>query len=164
MMLLIKNIVYAVFIAGAVTILVPSWLLVRNSAVMPSPWRTPQYLALLPAVSGVVIFVRCIWDFANVGRGTPSFFDPPKALVVRGFYRYVRNPIYLAHLLFLAGGTLFFESWPLLRYAAGFFITVHLIVVFYEEPSLQRKFGESYGRYRKSVRRWVPAKKAFAGE
>ncbi|HEX9020448.1 MAG TPA: methyltransferase [Nitrospirota bacterium] len=163
-MLFIKDILYTIFIAGSVTIFAPAWLLLRNLTIMPSPWQVPQYLALAPAATGGAIFLRCLWDFASRGSGTPSFFDPPRALVVHGLYRYVRNPLYLGYLLVLLGEAAFFESWALLRYAAGFFATAHLIVVFYEEPHLSRRFGESYNRYRKGVRRWVPVKDAFAGE
>ena len=157
-MLLLKNIIFTVLVPGTVTVLIPYWILTRNFAVVPSPWEMPQYLALLPALLGMAIYFRCVWYFASVGRGTPAPIDHPKVLVVRGLYRYVRNPMYLSVLLMLSGGAAFFESWALLRYAVGVFIAVHLFVVFYEEPSLRRKFGESYERYCKNVRRWIPGK------
>jgi len=122
-------------------------------------WERPQYLAFVPALCGVAIFCRCIWIFAVVGHGTPAPVDLPKVLVVCGLYRYARNPMYLGVLLFLLAESAFFESWSLLKYVAGIFICFHLFIVLYEEPSLRRRFGESYVRYCRSVHRWLPGKK-----
>jgi protein-S-isoprenylcysteine O-methyltransferase Ste14 len=157
-MVLLKNIVFTILVPGTVTILIPYWIVTRSSVAMPSPWGMPQSLALVPALLGVSVYVRCVWDFASVGRGTPAPIDPPKVLVVRGLYRYVRNPIYLGVLLVLLGEAVFLESWALVRYAIAMFVIFHLFVVLYEEPSLRRKFGESYERYCRSVRRWIPGK------
>ena len=158
-MVLLKNIIFTIFVPGTVTVLIPYWVLTRNFVAMPSPWGLPQYLALLPALLGASVYFRCVWDFASVGKGTPAPIDPPKVLVVRGLYRYVRNPIYLGVLFVLSGEAVFFESWTLLRYAIGAFVIFHLFVIVYEEPSLRRKFGESYERYCRNVRRWVPGNK-----
>ena len=49
----------------------------------------------LPSVVGFAVALRCIWDFGWTGRGTPAPFVPPQRLVVVGFYRYVRNPMYV---------------------------------------------------------------------
>jgi len=156
--LVLKNLTYTLFIPGTVTVLVPYKLLTRNSTVMPSSWGPPQILALVLLSMGIGIFTRCIWDFIHTGRGTPSPFEPPRSLVIQGFYRNVRNPLYLGLLAVLLGESAFFESWSLIRYAAGYFITVHLFVVFYEEPHLGHLFGKQYDNYRKSVRRWIPGR------
>jgi protein-S-isoprenylcysteine O-methyltransferase Ste14 len=158
-MLLLKNIIYTIFVAGTLVVLVPYWLLTRNAEAMPRHWGILQYLALLLALAGVAIYYQCVHVFANAGRGTPSPFDPPSILVVRGLYLFVRNPLYLGYLLLLLGEAAFFESWALLRYAAGFFVTVHLVVVMYEERTLRSTFGAPYDRYCRSVRRWMPGKK-----
>jgi len=156
--LLIKNLIYTIFFPGNVAVLVPSWLLARNANTMPHHWGFLQYLALLSTSAGIVIYFQCVRDFAIAGRGTPSPFDPPSNLVVRGPYRFVRNPLYLAVLVMLLSETVFFESWALLRYTVGYIVTVHLIVVLYEEPKLRHTFGASYDRYSQCVRRWLPGK------
>ena len=61
-------------------------------------------LALL--AFGGAIYAWCVWDFAVFGRGTPAPIDAPKKLVVRGLYRYTRNPIYLGVLTVLLDGAL----------------------------------------------------------
>jgi protein-S-isoprenylcysteine O-methyltransferase Ste14 len=90
-----------------------------------------------------------------MGRGTPVPMDPPKELVVTGFYRYVRNPIYVSVLLIFLGHFLCFGSWALLMYAVFSFIGLHAFIVFYEEPHLKRKFGKPYEEYLERVPRWI---------
>jgi protein-S-isoprenylcysteine O-methyltransferase Ste14 len=57
----------------------------------------------------------------------------------------------------LAGAALYFSSFALAAYAAGFLLVMHALVVAYEEPTLRRSFGEDYDRYRERVRRWLPS-------
>ena len=38
--------------------------------------------------------------------------------------------------------------------AFGFVAIMHMFVVLYEEPALDREFGDSYEQYRSSVHRW----------
>jgi protein-S-isoprenylcysteine O-methyltransferase Ste14 len=117
----------------------------------------PLQLAGLVAVAlGTALLLTCIWEFARSGRGTLSPVDPPKDLVVRGLYRYVRNPMYLSVTLVVLGETLLAGSRWLLVYWAIWFVGVNLFVMGYEEPTLRRRFGESYERYTRDVRRWLP--------
>lgn len=127
---------------------------------MAGPWTPLQVLSLVPMVVGAAILIRCIWDFAAKGRGTLAPIDPPTQLVVQGLYRYVRNPMYLGVLLLLLGESAFFRSATLLQYTIAWFIVVNLMVLFYEEPALRRRFGESYQRYFRSVHRWLPTRPA----
>jgi len=113
-------------------------------------------LGLLAITIGAALLVACIWEFARSGRGTLSPVDPPRELVVRGLYRYVRNPMYLSVTVIVLGEVLLSGSRPLLLYWAIWFVAVNLFVVGYEEPALRRRFGESYERYRREVRRWLP--------
>ena len=97
-----------------------------------------------------------IFAFVFVGKGTPAPFDPPRRLVIRGPYRFVRNPMYIGAGLGLAGAAISYQSMSIAIYAGLFLITAHLFVVFYEEPTLRRMFGPEYERYCGSVRRWWP--------
>ena len=102
------------------------------------------------------IALWCIFTFATIGRGTPAPFDPPRRLVIRGPYRFVRNPMYIGAGLALASAALFYESWPLLVYSGLFFLATHVFVVWYEEPTLRRTFGREYEVYCQGVGRWWP--------
>jgi protein-S-isoprenylcysteine O-methyltransferase Ste14 len=157
-MVLLKNMIFTIVVPGTITVLIPYWILGRDVAAIP-PWGRRQYLGLVLVALGASVYLRCVWDFAAGGRGTPAPIDPPKVLIVRGLYRYVRNPIYLGVLFVVFGEAVFFESWALVRYGIAMFVIFHLFVIVYEEPTLRQTFGESYERYRRSVRRWVPGKR-----
>ena len=118
-----------------------------------------QLLALLAIGVGAALLVTCIWEFAASGRGTLSPVDPPRELVVRGLYRYVRNPMYLSVTMIVMGEVLLTRSRPLLVYWAIWFAAVNLFVIGYEEPTLRRRFGESYERYTRDVGRWLPRRR-----
>jgi protein-S-isoprenylcysteine O-methyltransferase Ste14 len=115
-----------------------------------------NWLAIVPCILGGAILFRCAWEFAVVGRGTPAPIDPPKSIVVSGLYRFVRNPMYLGVELLILGEAWLFSSTRLLGYALLLGLGFHLFVVFYEEPSLTKKFGGAYQEYCRSVPRWIP--------
>ena len=115
-----------------------------------------QWLGLAAIGIGVVLLGTCIWEFARRGRGTLAPVDPPTTLVVQGLYRYVRNPMYLSVTMIVLGEALLTGSRALLAYWAVWFLAVNLFVIGYEEPTLRRRFGTTYERYRATVGRWVP--------
>jgi protein-S-isoprenylcysteine O-methyltransferase Ste14 len=114
------------------------------------------YLAFPLWVIGGFMLLWSFWDFLVKGRGTPAPIDPPKELVATGFYRYVRNPMYVGVLFIIIGHFLWFKTIWLIVYAALAFLIVHLFVTLYEEPTLKKKFGAAYEAYLKSVPRWIP--------
>lgn len=115
-----------------------------------------QVLALAGMALGAALLVACVVEFARSGRGTLSPVDPPKMLVVRGLYRYVRNPMYLSVTVLVLSEALLAGSRALLLYWVAWFVCVNLFVMGYEERALDRQFGASYREYRWSVRRWIP--------
>ena len=149
---LIKTAVFTAIVPGTVAVYIPYrlrgfWL----PRVTGIGWFGVTTLA-----AGVAISLWCFWDFATFGRGTPLPLDAPKRLVVRGLYRYVRNPMYVGVLLAILSQALIFESLPTLWYGLVVALGFHLFVRLYEEPALQRRFGDSYKDYLRKVPRWIP--------
>lgn len=81
--------------------------------------------------------------------------EQPKKLIVQGLYNKTRNPMYLVETMFLIGVFCLFGHMLLLGYAFLFFLATHILVVFVEEPELEKKFGASYTAYTKRVPRWI---------
>ena len=154
MLLFLKNLLFTVVVPGAVAVYVPLRLAAGGGA-WPPRWGLMQYAALTALAAGSAVYFWCLWDFAAFGRGTPALIDAPRRLVVRGLYRYVRNPMYVGVLLVIAGWALLFQSARILGYGAAVALFFHLFVVAVEEPSLRGKFGNSYGQYCREVGRWV---------
>jgi protein-S-isoprenylcysteine O-methyltransferase Ste14 len=107
-------------------------------------------------VLGVAGYLASALGFALEGRGTPAPIDPPKTLVVRGLYHYVRNPMYVSVAAVLLGQSLLYRSGELLRYTLVAWAIIHLVLIFYEEPVLRGRFGASYEDYCRRVPRWIP--------
>src|SRR6266849_4270262 len=133
-MLLLRSVFFTFLQPGVVTVLIPYWLISSRGTGVPSSYEALRYLGFPLIVIGAAGLLWCIWDFFSAGRGTISPIDPPKHLVVRGLYRYVRNPMYLAVVTTLTGETIFFISEPVLIEAVVFFVLANLFVVYYEEP------------------------------
>jgi protein-S-isoprenylcysteine O-methyltransferase Ste14 len=115
---------------------------------------SPPALAL--GALGLALLLTCTVEFAVRGRGTLAPWDPPRALVVGGPYRFVRNPMYLGVLALLiawalASGTPWSWCWAALVAAA-----FHVRVVRWEEPLQARAFGAQWQAYRARVPRWLP--------
>ena len=152
----IKTLLWSIFVPGTITIVVPYLLMHSRFDTVRVDAGGFRILGLIPIVLGGMLYVWCACYFTFVGKGTPAPFDPPKQLVVKGPYRYVRNPMYVFVFLALSGEAAFFGAPVLILCAAVVVGFLHLWVVFYEERSLKRRFGESYERYCAAVSRWIP--------
>ena len=152
MSLFLKTAMFTVLMPGLFAVLIPL-VLVRDGT---ATGGVTLALASCLLAFGVVLYVRSAWDFAVSGSGTPAPIDPPKRLVTRGFYRYTRNPMYVASLTLVAGWAILFQAPLLLAYAAGLFLFFSLFIKLYEEPRMAREFGDDYAAYSARVGRWLP--------
>jgi protein-S-isoprenylcysteine O-methyltransferase Ste14 len=118
-------------------------------------WAIARVAGVLLICAGLVPLIDSFVEFFRAG-GTPVPVASPPRLVVTGFYRYVRNPIYVGFLIILIGQTLLFGSPGMLEYSLVALCVGAAAVRFYEEPILIRKFGADYQAYRDAVRAWLP--------
>jgi len=146
--------IFLVIAPGVVAGLVPWWLTGwRTGADYPAPVRIGG--ALL-AAAGAVALLAAFAQFAILGRGTPAPVAPTEQLVVRGLYRCVRNPMYLAVLAVIAGQALLLSRPVLLGYAAVVAAAFIAFVHGYEQPALTRRYGAQYQAYQRAVPGWWP--------
>jgi len=152
MVLLLKNLLFTVLVPGTVAVYLP----LSIAGGEPVPAGPGRLLAAALFLLGAAVYGWCVWDFAAFGRGTPAPIDAPRRLVVRGLYRYTRNPIYLGVLTAILGWVVLYRTRELAVYGLAVALAFHLIVLLYEEPQLRRLFGDEYEAYCARVRRWLP--------
>ena len=162
-MVALKTLIFTILVPGTLLGIVP-WLLLHRSGETVMPSFTGWLIGLLPFLGGVILYLWCAGAFAFIGRGTPAPIDAPVFLVRSGPYRWARNPMYIGVFSVLFGEAILFHSLLLVGYMLLAGIVVHLFVVFYEEPTLRRRFGESYEAYLRTVPRWLPRYPRSQGE
>jgi len=126
-------------------------------------WGLDGALQVLPILAGAImigaglsLMYRTISLFAREGEGTLAPWDPTRKLVVRGPYRFVRNPMIVGVLAVVLGEAALFGSPALAIWAVVFFAVNAVWFPLVEEPGLVQRFGQDYETYRRHVPRWLP--------
>ena len=111
-------------------------------------------------VGGVVLFaaaaglgVPAVLAFRNAGTHVEPW-KPASALVTRGIFRFLRNPMYVGLVLAVAGLAILLASDWMLVMTVLLAVTLHVGVVRREERYLEAKFGDAYRRYSERVPRY----------
>ena len=150
---ILKTLVFVLFIGPGPLIGLGPWLISRWHS---NDWGILRYLGAVLFLAGVPLLADSIIRFVRQGHGTPAPYAPTDKLVITGFYRHTRNPMYVGVLAMLFGQALFFGSVWLLIYAAAAALGCHLFVTGYEEPVLHERYGDQYEAYTGQVGRWLP--------
>jgi len=152
----IETILATILVPGVAAILIP-YLILRLSRHAWS-WRLGlfQIVAIFVGLVGFLMVIWVSYAFVTKGGGTPIPLDPPDRFVASGLFRYVRNPMYVGALLVILSEAIGFGSLWLCVYAFLLWLALHLFLVFFEEPQLKRRFGESYRVYLLTTPRWIP--------
>ncbi|MGR8930315.1 MAG: methyltransferase family protein [Gammaproteobacteria bacterium] len=150
----IKALLFTILVPGSVILYFPYTFITKAGAHLQLSNPILFIPALLSILIGSATYIRCAWDFAVDGMGTPAPIDPPKKLVVTGFYRYTRNPMYQGVVMLLVAEILLFPSSGLITYVLSIAAVFHLFVVLHEERVLARRFGDAYLNYCRKVPRW----------
>jgi protein-S-isoprenylcysteine O-methyltransferase Ste14 len=160
MRMLVRHLLSVAALPFVVAVVVPTWLARTNSPSLAlgssGPHIVAQLAGLLLISVGLFLFAASLRRFATEGEGTLAPWDPPRRLVVRGPYRYVRNPMISGVLFVLFGEALFLLSQPHLVWALIFLGMNFLVIPLVEEPGLRHRFGDSYVEYCRHVPRLIP--------
>jgi protein-S-isoprenylcysteine O-methyltransferase Ste14 len=149
-----RTLIFVCFVGpGPVIGLVPYWLSGWHPPTPIAPWR---YLGIVMIVAGFIPLADSIIRFVREGRGTPEPLHPTETLVVTGLYRYVRNPMYVGVITMIFGEAVFLANRHIAEYGAIAWVIMHLFVLFYEEPTLRRRYGADYDAFCRRVGRWIP--------
>lgn len=155
-MRLLSVVLALVFVVIAM-ILLPYVVIQLNIDLVLPVYLTPvsKYLGPSVILIGAILDLWCIYLFLTVGKGTPVPVDPPQILVAQGVYKRSRNPMYIGYIVIIFGEFLFFGHLLLFFYTLLALILCHLFVVFYEEPILKKRFGQTYLEYLQKTPRWI---------
>jgi protein-S-isoprenylcysteine O-methyltransferase Ste14 len=140
------------FVAGVVPYWISRW---RGGPVFVGS-SVVRILGVLLIIFGVPLLLDSFTRFALQGLGTPAPVFPTRHLVFTGFYRYVRNPMYLGVASVIFGQALYFRNARVLGYGIAMCLGFHLFILLYEEPTLRRTFDREYEEFCENVPRWIP--------
>ena len=148
--------IFLIVAPGFVAGFVPWWMSRWQSTPAAFDIAGLKIVGIAFIVLGLVVLLNSFARFALQGIGTPAPVLPTRHLVATGFYRHVRNPMYVAVTALVVGQGLLFARIGILLYGAVLWLCFHIFVIVYEEPTLRRTFGASFERYLANVPRWVP--------
>ena len=157
-----------ILLPAAATIYIPGTILwlsadTPGAVSLAEPVHLRFWFGIALAVDGLVFTAWTMMLFGAVGKGTPAPWAPPERLVVSGPYRHVRNPMNSGMVLILGAEALLFGSWYLTGWMCVFFVFCAIYFPFFEEPGLERRFGDAYWKYKANVPRWIPQLRPWNG-
>lgn len=124
------------------------------------PWREAVDLRLVPlgivvAGAGFALSVTSALLFRAAGTELDPTSKANAVLVVRGPYRYTRNPMYLGLVIFTLGIAILVGSLPMFAVPLLIFVTTNWVHIPFEEAKMRRQFGSTYDDFTLRVRRWI---------
>ena len=162
---LLRHLAAIALLPFVVTVVVPTWLARQNGVTLGVSRNAVgifgQGIGVILIAIGLTLFVASLRRFATEGEGTLAPWDPPRRLVLRGPYRYVRNPMISGVVFVVFGEALLLSSTAHLEWAL-LFLGMNLVYIpLLEEPQLKRRFGSEYGEYCRHVPRIFPRFRAW---
>lgn len=114
------------------------------------------FLSLPLIVIGSSLSLWTVYNFFRA-RGSPVPLNPPKKLVTTGLYSHIRNPMLLGWIIMLFGVGILLNSISLIFILTPLFILTNILYLkTIEEREMERKFGQEYLEYKKSVPMFIP--------
>ena len=152
--------IFSFILPFSVLVIVPLWIEQNRTLDM----GFHLFAGLVLILFGLAMMTITISSFIRIGKGTLAPWSPTKRLVIKGPYRYVRNPMILGVMTVLLGEATSLWSQNILMWTGLFFLINTIYFILYEEPNLEEKFGEDYSRYKKQVSRWLPRLTPFKSQ
>jgi protein-S-isoprenylcysteine O-methyltransferase Ste14 len=150
------SLAFLVLAPGVVAGLMP-WLITDWRPLPPGDGAGAlRWTGIILIAAGLFVVLDAFARFAWEGLGTPAPVAPTRTLVISGFYRFVRNPMYVAVTALIFGQAILFASWGVAIYGVGIAAAFVTFVRLYEEPTLRRAYGEEYASYSAATPRWIP--------
>lgn len=159
---LIKHLRDVILLPFMVTVVIP-YLIYNENQVLPDNTGT-KILGLLFLSAGLILFFYTVFLFRVYGKGTLAPWTPTQTLIIRGPYKYCRNPMITGVFFILIGESFLLRTANMLIWTFAFFLINTFYFILKEEPDLYKRFGEEYKKYKKNVPRWIPRVRPYAGD
>ena len=132
--------------AGALSLMYP-WRRLINFRIV---WLGVALIAI-----GFAIAFCAISLFRIAGTEINPTSETNKSLIIRGPYRFTRNPMYLGLIVLTLGIAFRVGSLPMFAVPVLLFTTANWVHIPFEEAKMRRQFGAAFGAYTSQVRRWI---------
>lgn len=139
-----------------ITLILFPWILIDAFEIDTISSLSVQIISYVVFVLSSFLGLTSAYAIVKHGDGTPLPADQTKKLVIKGPYRYVRNPMAIAGMGQGLAIALYYSSIHLLIYTLLGGLLWHFVVRPVEEKNMLKRFGEEYQRYRGQVKLWVP--------
>ncbi len=114
------------------------------------------FLSLPLLIIGASLALGTVYSFTKA-RGTPVPLNPPQKLITTGLNSQIRNPMLLGWFIMLFGLGILLTSISLVLIYTPIFILLNILYLkTIEEKEMEKKFGEEYLKYKKSVPMFIP--------
>ena len=167
MLTILRHLLSIALLPFTVAVLVPLWVARRNAIALALGGSggelALQLVGVAALAAGLLLFTASLRRFATEGEGTLAPWDPPRKLVVRGPYRFVRNPMISGVIFVLFAEALILLSLSHATWALAFLGLNLVYIPLFEEPQLEQRFGDSYREYRRHVPRILPRLRPWTG-
>ena len=125
---------------------------------IPNLWSSPvNYIISAPLIlTGILLMLWTSLIFFMT-RGTPVPVNPPPHLVVKGPYKYIRNPMHGGMFLLMFGCGIYYSSILSILIFMPIYIYFDIFILKkIEEPELEKRLGKSYIEYKKNTPMFFP--------
>ena len=106
------------------------------------------------ALVGLTLIVVTAVSLKRSGQN-PEPWQPTPSVLIGGTFRFSRNPVYLGMLVVQLGASVVIGTAWIAVMVFPTWLALRQLVVLREEAYLEKKFGETYLAYKRSVRRWL---------
>jgi len=144
------------FTLGVLLVFISLWLDRLLPVQLPFLAPVNLFLSLLLLLMGGILCLWSVYSFFKA-RGSPVPLNPPQKLITNGLYAQIRNPMLLGWIIMLFGVGILLKSISLIFIFTPLFLLLNILYLkTIEEKEMEKKFGEEYLSYRKSVPMFIP--------